>query len=100
MAQKHILSLGFDFPAGDFLNIEEVSFRSSKFLCDADIIILQPGILDFYEKERSLHLGKTLLTEEDSFVYLNDQEHWQQELNLALEHGKNIFIKKTLLEMK
>ncbi len=92
MVQKHILSLGFSFPAGDILNVEEEYMRSSKSLCDADIIILQPYILYLYQEDISKHLGQSVLTREDSFTCSEDITHWRQELNLALENGKNIFV--------
>lgn len=93
MAQKHILSIGFDFPSGDILNIEEVLFLSNKSLCDADIIVIQPCVLESYKQHRyKEHCGKPVLTETDSFRYLKDIEHWKQEVNLALKNAKNVCV--------
>ncbi|MEL6440825.1 MAG: hypothetical protein AAFQ80_16410 [Cyanobacteria bacterium J06621_8] len=92
MAKKHIVSLGFDFPGGELLNVENISFKSNKSLCDADIIILEPCILDLYRHSVFSHLGKPVLDADDRFVYTENRDHWRQELNLNLEDGKTIFI--------
>lgn len=98
MAQKHVVSLGFNFPAADILHIEKEDIDSNKSFGDADIIVLKPDIVDFYPQSSFKHLEKYLIKSSYSFECLENIEHWKQELNLALKNGKTIFVFLSKLE--
>jgi hypothetical protein len=55
MAEKHILSVEFDFPGG---LAEYVAFSSKQSLSDADLVVFKPSIADMYGYGVETYNGK------------------------------------------
>ncbi len=70
MAQKRILSVGYDFHGGE---VEQVSLDSDRSLLDADIIVFEPG------------LGSAVQADYEHYYARERLEHWKRELAAACE---------------
>lgn len=88
MAKRKILSLNFQFPGYED---ECIWFRSDRSLLDADLIVVEPSIIENYYSSRS-YQGKPVLNEADSFKVVEDIAHWRSELQIALDEGKTVFV--------
>ena len=86
MAQKRILSVGFNFPGGE---VERVYLDSDQSLLDADIVVFRPG---FGYHPLESHQGKPLFSEKDSLQVQERLSHWRRELEAALEAGKTVLV--------
>lgn len=90
MGTKTIFTVGFDLPSNDF---EYKSFNSNVSLLDADIILFEPNLI--YQTDPftgSKYNGKPNLSDESSTKCLYSMLHWKEELILAFNSGKSIFI--------
>src|SRR6266550_3066762 len=84
---KKILSIGFEIPGGSG---EYVPYRSDRSLLDADVIIFQPDISQFFTAES--YQGLPSFSENESFDMRRTAEHWKSELQAALKEGKTIVV--------
>jgi len=87
MAQKKIFSVGYPFPGGE---VEQFDFDSKQTLLDADIIVFEPTLGNYYAP--STYKGKPSLSEQSSFETQEALSHWRTELKAAFEAGKVIFV--------
>lgn len=85
---KLILSVGFRFP-GDL--VEFVSLTSRRSLLDADLVIFRPSVEPFAWVD-SNYQGKRSLQEASSFDLKEAAAHWRQQIQFALNTGKNIIV--------
>jgi hypothetical protein len=85
---KLILSVGFLFPGGFK---EFVPLHSRRSLLDADVIIFRPSIGPFNRVESQFQ-GKPSLYDSASFELKNAASHWRQQIQMALNAGKNVFV--------
>lgn len=85
---KLVLSVGFLFPGGF---TEFVSLNSRRSLLDADVIIFRPSI-GLFNRVESQFQGKPSLYDSASFELKNAASHWRQQIQMALNAGKNVFV--------
>ncbi len=91
MAAKTIFTIGFQLPTKDIFQYKY--FHSNTSLLDADIILFEPKLeyqTDFFSS--SQYNGKPNLSDQSSVQCINSIKHWKDELNIAFENGKTIFI--------
>lgn len=86
MAKRKILSVNFTL-LGD--EAEEISHDSGRSLLDGDIIIYEP-LVGYYTTHK--YQGKPSFGEFDSFKIREEALHWHQQLLIASEAGKTIFV--------
>jgi hypothetical protein len=84
---KYIVSVGFPIPGH---LIEEVDYRSSRSLLDADVVLFSPDLYGFLVAE--IFQGKSRIADSDSPILMQCVKHWHNELTLALEAGKTVFV--------
>jgi len=87
MAQL-VLSVGFLFPGGF---TEFVPLNSRRSLLDADVIIFRPSIGPFNDVQSQFQ-GKPSLYDSASFELKNAASHWRQQIQMAVNAGKNVFV--------
>ncbi|OHD93177.1 MAG: hypothetical protein A2552_09015 [Sulfuricurvum sp. RIFOXYD2_FULL_44_160] len=90
MANKTIFTVGFELPTNNF---QFKSFHSNASLLDADIILFEPKLI--YQTDYltgAQYNGKPNLSDESSTKCNYSIKHWKEELKLAYESGKTIFI--------
>ncbi len=83
----HVLSVGFKIPGDEIVNI---SFKSDRSLLDADVILFSPDPESYEALDQ--YNGKHTLTDGDSARFSRDVVHWRNELTIALEEGKTVFL--------
>ncbi|WP_083191063.1 hypothetical protein [Legionella jamestowniensis] len=86
MAKKKILSIGFKL-ASD--NVEYGEYHDEISLLDWDIILFKPKTHVYSTSE---YQGKPSLSNQDSFKTKEISEHWRNQINEALIHGKTVII--------
>jgi len=90
MAEKRILSIGYDIPghSGQYH-----PFSASQSLLDADIIVFAPDLSD-YQRDFSTPTfqGKPCYDNSSSFQIREHSQYWRKELLIALEAGKTVFV--------
>jgi len=84
---KKIITIGFDIP-GYSENYKP--YNSSQSLLDADIIVFEPNLSDYYCPEN--YQGKPCYSEDESFHLKEDTAHWYTEISTALQDGKTVFV--------
>jgi hypothetical protein len=87
MAKRRIFTVGFDLPGEEF---EYIQFSSDQTLLDADIILFEPTLGNYYSSDS--YNGKTLLGEQSSFEIKKYLDHWRGELIAAVNAGKLVII--------
>ena len=83
MAQKKILSVGYDFHGGE---VERVSLDSDRSLLDADIIVFEPGLGSAVRAVRAVR------ADYEHYFARERLEHWKRELAAACEAGKTVLV--------
>lgn len=86
--------MGFDI-ASD--NVEYCDFDSDISLLDWDIILFKP-VIDSFESYAESFQGKPRLSDSTSFRLKERSEHWQREINDAVDSGKTVIVYLTDLE--
>lgn len=89
MATKTIFTVGFELPTSDIFQYK--SFHSNASLLDADIVLFEPN-LSYKLNYPSQYNGKPNLSDESSTKCAYSMKHWQEELKLAFDSGKTIFV--------
>lgn len=87
MADTRIYSVGYAFPGGE---IECIPFESDRSLLDADIVIFEPTLGNYYWSET--YKGKHRLDEDSSFRVKEHLSHWRAELKESFEAGKLVMV--------
>ncbi|MDD4505210.1 MAG: hypothetical protein PHE60_02415 [Sulfurospirillaceae bacterium] len=90
MAQKTIFTVGFQLPTKDIFQYKD--FHSNASLLDADIILFEPNLVYQTDYINGTFQGKPSLSESSSTQCLESVFHWREELKVAFENGKTIFI--------
>jgi hypothetical protein len=87
MGEKNILSVGYDIPA-----FEEtyLSFKSARSLLDADIVVFNPTLRDFYSY--TYYQGKRRISDDDSPNAVEHCRRWRQELIELVKSGKTAVV--------
>lgn len=91
MATKTIFTVGFELPTSNIFQYK--NFHSNASLLDADIILFEPRLV--YQTDYltgAQYNGKPNLSDESSTKCIYSMKHWQDELKLAFDSGKTIFI--------
>ena len=84
MANKKIVSIGFELASDD---IEYCEFNSFKSLLDYDIILIQPNINDLFFSYSNYN-GKPSLNDDDSAQLIECISHWEKEIKEVLREEK------------
>lgn len=89
--RKKVLSVGFVFPGG---LAEFVDLDAKRSLLDADVVIFRPGVGPFHhlDFQNSHYQGKPNLAEDSSFELKAAASHWRQQIQMALNAGKNVML--------
>ena len=72
---------------------EYVAFDSKASLLDADLILFSPAFRFYFGQEN--YLGKSVLSDTESFELKDSIAHWRRELDTVLKAGKNVFMLMT-----
>jgi hypothetical protein len=86
---KQIIVVGMDVP-GD-IEVEDVGYGSRRSLLDADIVLFSPDISEFTSTNETFQ-GKKSLSDDDSFRLKEATAHWRNEILLATQAGKTVFV--------
>lgn len=87
---KDFVSIGFSIPSNEVLNC---GIDDKMALSEADIIIFTPQMsYSSYKMESDKFQGKVCYNKNSSFNIKEDFSYWKNELELALKHGKTIFV--------
>ncbi len=92
MAEKKIISIGFEWP-GEV--IESHSLESNQSLLDGDIIVFQPDIYPYFTSSREIGMAssaKPQLSINSSVELLEDCYQWKSEIEEAIKSGKTIIV--------
>lgn len=90
--EKKVLSIGFDFP-GDV--VQTVKLNSKDSLLDGDILIFVPSFTEYYSKPNSSYksnIDYDEITKNSAPGLSENLDLKLDQLRIALEHGKNIFV--------
>lgn len=90
MAAKTIFTVGFQLPTKDIFQYQ--SFHSNASLLDADIILFEPNLDYQLSPLSSMFEGKPNLSDESSTKCVSSLNHWKEELSIAFNSGKTIYI--------
>jgi len=94
MAQKKIISVGFEIASDD---VEYCDFDSDISLLDWDIILFKP-VIDSFKRGIELYKGKPTISEDMSFRLKESSEHWRREINDTVDSGKTVLVYLTDLD--
>src|SRR5205807_8414522 len=88
---KQLLTVGLVIPGGFG---EFVPLTAKRSLLDADIVIFRPSVFPFHRLEYpdSHFQGKPSFTDDASFQLKEAASHWRQQIQLALNAGKNVIM--------
>lgn len=89
MSARRILTVGLELAAAD---TQYASFDSKLSLLDWNIVLLKPGIAEFYSYGDDSYKGKRSLSDSGSFRLKECCEHWRREIRQAFETGKTIIV--------
>lgn len=90
MASKTIFTVGFQLPTKDIFQYQ--SFHSNASLLDADIILFEPNLDYQLSPLSSMFEGKPNLSDESSTKCVSSLNHWREELTIAFNSGKTIYV--------
>jgi hypothetical protein len=86
---KNIATIGYQVPG---FSSQYISLSSDQSILDYDVIIFQPDISEFFNRDGEQYQGKPWLSENQSFRLRECASRWRQALRDAFTHGKTIFI--------
>jgi hypothetical protein len=89
MAHRDILSVGFEYPG---VGTSYVPWLSKRSRLDGDIILFQPQLDYTVDYLHPTYNGKPSLNEETSASNRAQLKHWRDQLLLAVDGGKTIFV--------
>jgi len=89
---KQIMFVGFDLSGSMG---KHVSHNSATSLLDADIVVFNPDIREYIRTAVETYQGKPSLDENTSFRLTENARHWRQELLMAVNSGKTVFVMMT-----
>lgn len=90
MAAKTIFTVGLQLPTKEFFQYQ--SFHSNVSLLDADIILFEPNLDYQTDYSNPRFEGKPNLSDDSSTKCLHSLNHWKEELSIAFNSGKTIYI--------
>src|SRR5262249_31095511 len=85
--QRRIFVVGFDLPGDEF---EYIPFDSDRTLLDADIVLFEPSLGEYYSREH--YNGRPLLSADSSVEVPEYIRHWKSELAAAVNAGKLVIV--------
>lgn len=87
-----IAGLSMSFSHMNFKNIDLISFNSYNSLLDYDIVIIDLGGISLEYTSEKNYAGKRLLTEHNSFEFMDDFNRRKEELKDLLALGKTLYV--------
>jgi hypothetical protein len=93
MAERTILTVGYEIPG---FSDRHLDFASDKSLLDADVILFNPTLSEFYSS--TYFQGKRRIHDDESQSAVDHCKRWKQELLEALKAGKTVIVFLPALE--